>query len=663
MKLYLSLCLCLSLPGILYAQDGDFSFGDLSGEEIYMTRYEKDTAADAVVLKEFGRTVIDNNQKNLLVHFYHVRIKILNDRGVDKANFSIPLHKSSNGGEQEEVHNIKGSTFNAGDEEARLKLKSIFTENKERYTDLVKFTLPNVKAGSVIEVEYTFSSPYIYNFREWEFQSDIPKIYSEYWARIPANLDYNISLMGFYKLTKDERKTEKDCLTTFNGGKADCALLKLGMKDIPAFEEEKYMTAKKNFLSAVRFELSAVHRFNGSTEKLSKTWKDVDRELHDSKDFGAQLKKGQSYFNHLFDTLFSQKAHETEKAKKIYTFLQKWYKWNGYTGILCESGIKKAFENRQGNIGDINLSLIAALRSAGLDACPVLVSTRDNGLPHDLYPVISDFNYVLARLRIRDSVYLLDASQPFLPFGIFPIQCVNGRGRALYNNKPSEWIPVTAPVIRRATYMADLTMDRQGKVTGTVTRTYGGYYALAKREEIQSFNSIEEYVADLNSHWSGIRVLKDSIANLNDPDEPLDEKMTISIPGNPDTAANTITFNPFFQSFIGDNPFKMTARHFPVDFGTQEKLNTILILHYPPDYHPVSLPKRTLLALPDEGGSYVLDKDNFGNTIIVKTAVQHNRAIYAAEEYAVLKEFYNRIIQSQRAELVFSRNEPVRNNP
>jgi len=653
MKFYLFLLFLFS-PVILHAQGGDFSFGDISSAELYMKRYDKDTTADAVVLKEFGKTYIDNSQKNILVHFYHVRIKILNSHGVDKANFVIPVHQSPEG--EEEVTDIKGSTFNPGAAGSRLKQKNIFRENKTRYTDLIKFTLPNVKSGSVVEVEYTISSPFIYNFREWNFQSDIPKIYSEYWARIPANLDYNISMIGYYKLTENDRSLVKDCLTTFNGGKADCTLLKLGMKDVPAFKEEKYMTAKSNFLSSVHFELSEIHRFNGSIEKVAKTWGDVDRELQTHKDFGVQLKRGEIFFSKITDTLTAGVNDEVAKAKRIYAFIQKWYKWNGYTGIFCESGIKRAFDNHGGNIGDINLSLVAALRAAGLDASSVLISTRDNGVPHDLFPVVSDFNYVLVRLNTPGAVYLLDASRLFLPFGMFPMDCINGRGRVMYENKPSEWMSVTAPAILKAMNMANLTLDSEGNITGTIVRNYEGYLALSKRQEIRGFNSTDDYIEELQSHWNEVKILGDSISNLDDPDKPLTEEIKIVLKGSNEGSADQVVFNPFFQRFIRDNPFRSAERHFPVDFGAPEELYTVLMLKYPSGYHMISSPEKAVITLPEKDAKYILDKSEFSHTLILKTVIQQTKAIYKADEYDALKELYNRIIQSQRADVILSKS-------
>ena len=203
MKALLSCLVLLGLPALLPAQNGPFPFGEVSPKALYMKHYDKDSSANAVVLKEFGRTYIDNHEENSLIHYYHIRIKILNEKGVDQANFSIPLYKNARG--KEILSDVKGSTFNPGEETARIRLKDIYTENKTRYMDVAKFTLPNAKAGSVIEVEYQLSSPFVYNFRQWDFQSDIPKVYSEYWAKIPANLEYHISLIGYCELPTHAR--------------------------------------------------------------------------------------------------------------------------------------------------------------------------------------------------------------------------------------------------------------------------------------------------------------------------------------------------------------------------------------------------------------------------------------------------------------------------
>ena len=52
-------------------------------------------------------------------------------------------------------------------------------------------------------------------------------------------------------------------------------------------------------------------------------------------------------------------------------------------------------KTRQGNVAEINLLLTAMLRKAGIEADPMILSTRDNGIANTSYPLISEYNYVI----------------------------------------------------------------------------------------------------------------------------------------------------------------------------------------------------------------------------------------------------------------------------
>ena len=235
------------LVGILsdtcFGQDAaeQYEFGSTTYRELEMKTYEKDTAAAAVVLQEFAHATIDNGNDHNLILTYYVRIKILKKAGLEKANVSLMMQK--NEGRQEVVRNIQASSFNFENgtkTEMKLQSKNIFSENYNKYWDLKKFAIPNVRVGSVIEYEYELETPFfVSTFRPWEFQTDIPKVQSEYWATIPANYRYNIALKGLLKLSKHEDKVLKDYFSPGGGHKADCVRFMWGMKDIPAFIEEE----------------------------------------------------------------------------------------------------------------------------------------------------------------------------------------------------------------------------------------------------------------------------------------------------------------------------------------------------------------------------------------------------------------------------------------
>jgi hypothetical protein len=154
-------------------------------EDLSINNFPQDSTASALVIYEYGNSYVDDRSFNLVTEVQR-KIKILSKSGLDYANIQIPIYV---GGDKEKITNIKGSTFNLENNETQsfqLSKDQIFTEDYNKNFDVVKFLLPNVKQGSVITYSYTKISPYFSKFHSWDFQTEIPKLYSEYNTSIPG---------------------------------------------------------------------------------------------------------------------------------------------------------------------------------------------------------------------------------------------------------------------------------------------------------------------------------------------------------------------------------------------------------------------------------------------------------------------------------------------
>jgi hypothetical protein len=657
MRVVLIALLLTTLSIAAVAQQYGFPFGKTLFDELTMTTYERDTSASAVVLNEFGNAYIDSENYNLIFN-YHVKIKILKKNGLSQADIAIPLYKSTTG-KKEEVKDIKASTFNLENnriEESVLDARKIYTEDVNKYWDQKKFALPNVRVGSIIEIVYTIESPFVYNFRKWEFQADIPKVQSEYWARIPGNYLYNITLKGFLKLTKNENSLISKCITIGSGygaGSADCAQYKFAIKNIPAFVEEDYLTAKSNYLSAINFELSEIRHFDGRVDKITKEWKDAELDLKKEQRFGGQLRRGKD-ISQKINEVIAGITDPVEKARKIYDFIKTWYRWNDTYGYFSEFGIKKAFDTKTGNIGDINLSLIAALNFGGLSVDPMLLSTRKNGLPIELHPVLSDFNYVVARVTIGDQIYLLDASDPFLMFGMLPERCINGKGR-VFTDKGSFWEELKPKEKSKKVTMLNLSLEQDGTFKGIIEHTYYGYRSVDQRKYIASFNSVDEYLSSVKKKLPSTEIVNHEIKGFDDFESSITEKFEVIIEGFDDLSKNNLLLNPFFTDKIESNPFKASERLYPVDFGVPLERTMILTLNVPAEFELVEKPESNALVLPNSGGKFLFDINSRENQLQINYSLAINKTVFHSQEYQYLKELFGRIIQTQQADLVFSK--------
>ncbi|MEO3403218.1 DUF3857 domain-containing protein [Mucilaginibacter sp. CAU 1740] len=654
-KFLLIVLISIGLSNIAYAQD--FAPG-ITDQEIDMVKYNKEPQANAVFLDEFGNTRIDEvNDHIRLIFTYHAKIKIFNKEGLTHGTIEIPIHISEDSGE--EVGNVTGTTYYKDDngilQKTELDPKKVFTVKDYKYGSTVKFAMPALRPGCVVEFKYELISPYWYDFRGWTFQDDIPKVNSQYETHIPGFWWFNASIRGSLKLSKSDSELQRECFSS-GGAKADCSHMTYQMKDIPAFVEEDYMTARKNFLSAIYFELvEYTNPYTNVKTVVTKEWSDVDRQLKNSDSFGSQLKRT-SLLKERITPLIAGKTDELDKAQTVYAWVKKQIKWNDYIGIYSNDGIKKALDTHTGSIADINLTLITALSAAGLNAEAVLLSTRDHGAVNTLYPVLSDFNYVVARLTIGDKTYLLDATDPLLSFGLLPFRCVNDKGRVISLNKPSYWIDLNTQQKAATTHTFDLTLLDNGKLKGTVTNYYKGYDAYEKRKAIRKFNTVDEYVEDFDEKQPKLKVLKSEITNLDSLESPLKEVFNVEIEAFDNTNHEKLSFNPFLWEKRTTNPFKLAERDYPVDWAFASDKRLVLVMHLPAQYVIETPPQVVAFALPNKGGMFVTTFDTQdNNTFTFSNITQFNKSVYDSAEYPYLKELFNKIILAEKGDMIFKK--------
>lgn len=635
----------------------NFDYAAITYDNYEFDRKKLDSNANAIVLKEFGTARIDLDDATgrlELIFDYHVKIKIYNKEGFESANVIVPLYKDDS--KEETINDLKASTFNYIDGrfvETAMDKKAIFYENRSKYTKLLKFTLPNLKEGSIIEYSYRLKSPNLFNFKTWQFQSNIPKVISEYLVYIPGIYNYNVSLRGYQKLSDQKVELARECLR-ISGASIDCSKITYLMKDVPAFVEEDNMTAPSNFKSAVYFELSDVTNPSGAKTSYTKTWKDVDYELTSDKSFGSQMKRKDVYKD-LIPLITKDATDDLSKAKAIYNYIKKQVKWDNYYGIYSADNIKKSLDNRSGNTADINLNLIAALSAANLDAEAIILSTRENGTINKLYPVISDFNYVVAKVNIGEKSYLLDATEPLLPFGLLPLRCMNDQGRVINLKKPSYWIDLKASQKTVTNYILNGKLTAEGKVIGTLTTISQGYAAYNKRREIKRYSSPDEFVEKLDDRLNKIKIISHTINNLDSVENPLTENYEIEFTVNDGSNNGQFYLSPFFINAITKNPFNLNVRTYPVDLGAASDERIIINIELHQKYNLLDKPKDLAIGLPNNGGKYLLQTQLDDKTLSLSQVLQFNNAIYEPDDYPYLKAFYSKIIQNQKAEYLLKK--------
>jgi hypothetical protein len=628
----------------------DFTFGTYDRASLDIVRYDKDASAHALVLKEYGKAAITSNgSASSLTFEYHVKIKIFDSKALNKGVIELPFYVQDNGTYEEiRPSSIQAVTFykdaNGAMRETQLVPDSIFTLTKNKHWGVIKFDMPNVRSGCIIEYRYRLDSPFLDKLRTWDFQSDIPKLSSKYEVHIPTVFGYNVSLQGPLKFSKDSVAVEKNCFESTNL-KCDCSVESYEMVNIPAFKSEPYISSPKNFLSSLHFQLTQNTKINNFAnlnqafqQSVGDTWADVDKMLLYFDNFGSQLNK-KSIFKDKIPAVTAGLTDSLEKAKAIYAYIQKNIVFDNLYDIYADEGIKKAIDKHTGNVADINLALVDALNEAGIYTDAVITSTRDNGFPGKLYPAPTEFNYVIAITSIGGKTYLLDATDPLLPFGMLPSRALNGPGRVIPLDKPSYWINIVTPQRSTNTWALDYTLDANGKMTGIITHYSIGYAAYKQRKQIAYYSRPDG--PNMRKNSISLDIQKTNIGGLDDINAPLSQVDTVKI----DNGNNgQFTLAPFktLDTLIS-NPFTAVTRIYPVDFGMPSATSFTLTLHLPDNYTVDNPPQNTTLDLPGNGGNLSATFDSAGNTITYTFAYHIDKSNFAVAEYPALRDFFDKI--------------------
>lgn len=612
-------------------------------DDIKSTTFKKDTTANALVIYERGNSYVDRTDYDLRTEVQH-KIKILKREGFDKANVAIYLYNNQN--RSEKINKIVATTYNLVDGEVvktSLSEQNIFWEKYDENRTIVKFTLPNIQEGSVITYSYTLTSPFMFNYKGWNFQDDIPKLHSEYEASIPGNWQYNTKLVGDKTLFKNESKIDKDCLIAFNGGKASCAHSIYVMKDIPAFIDEDYMTTKMNYLARVEYELKTFMDFKGYKNDYTKTWKTVDSELRADPNIGKQL--GRSIqINALLTADILNETDVLKKAIAIYEYVQETYTWNEKYNIFKDVSVKDLIKNKSGNVSSINILLHNLLEETGIDVKPILLSTRNNGFATKIFPVISEFNYLIVQATIDNNTYLLDATDKYLSFGEIPFRCLNHYGRLLDFKKGSYWIDIAPKNISQVLYNATINLDKNNKLIGKISGKTTGYHALNLKKSY--YPNKEAYVENLENKYLNSEITNHEVSTDGKTTSNFSETYNIEL--NTEVIDDHIYLNPFIIKFFTQNPFKLQERTYPIDFGYKDSYFYMLNINLGDTYSVREVPQDFIVILPDNSGRVTLSSQINENSISLSMKIDFKEAIYPSEYYPYLKEFMNKIVDVQK---------------
>lgn len=622
----------------------------VSRDDLTTNEFVADSTAKALVIYEDGNSFFNESLSKLITDIKR-KVKIFDKNDSDLSTVEILLYRSDKRGNKEKIRNISATTTTlVGNEIITTKIdeKDIFEEEYDDNHTIIKFTFPNVQDGSILNYSYTLESPFIFNYHRWDFQEDIPKLYSEYRTSIPATYDYNIKLIGKANLAVNEAVIKYNCVEFGMGARADCTEARYVMKNIPAFVDEDYMTSRRNYLSTIEFELNTVKHFDGTVRKYTKTWKDADKELASEKSIGKQLNKT-SLVKKLITDQLNGIDNELDKAKRIYNYVQSNYAWNEEYQLFKEVSLNETIKTKSGRVSELNLLLFNLLKAYNIQVKPVLLATRNSGIPTKLYPVISEFNYLIVQVEIDNKTYLLDATDKYLSFGELPFRCLNYYGRLLDFKEGSTWIDIKPLENNVVLHRLSLKFNENDVLEGTLNSKYQDHNALSKKKAY--FPNKNSYIEDFKNNNPNIDVIDHVIKTELITDNVYEEELNIEY-SDFNEAADKLFLDPFLIKFFKENPFKLQERTYPIEFGYSNTFTYMAQFDLENRFEVVSIPEAYSIGLPDNSGTISFNPTAADDKLIIVFKVSLKSEVYSPILYDHLKQFFNKIIDTQSKTLI-----------
>jgi hypothetical protein len=655
-KRLLLLLLVHVLTSPLTAQKNLPAPGKIDKADLEMKDCDFDKGAVAVTLIEWGNVYYDRGIEGVsflnTIYEKRERIKILKESGLAYADVSIQYLDNNN---EEKILKLEAYTYNLDDagniKVTEVSKSSIYSKRINKYFSKMIIAFPEVKVGTVIEYKYKMERKTDQNLKSWFFQDRIPTRYSEYQINIPKF--YRFSVQPTVVDSIEVKEEMKDELISTNKGSLSTQVLKKNfiMRNLIGIKDEPFMGSPRDYQQRLEFQLSQVDYGDGNVLDLRMGWSDILHDLKEDNDFGKQLEWAPSNTEALITEAAGIKNQEA-RMKLIYTYVRKNMSWNGDEDIYSGEGINAALKKHEGNSADINLLLVCLLKKANLEAAPILLSTRENGLVNKHYPFLKQFNTVMAYVKLQDKYFILDGTDKVSNYTLTPESIVNTQG-FIAEGEAGEWLDI---IDQRHKYkvMAAVhgEIDSAGIMKGEALVNCNGY---ARKQRCDNYvkNKDNFKATYFSSANTALKIDELLVNNVEADSLPLEQKVKFSALLN--NSGNYSYFNVNLFSDLDKNPFVADDRMADIDFGFLQEYTMFGNYTIPQDYVFEELPANFSMIMPDTSIIFTRNIQADENLLNVRMTVEFKRTFYPVSEYPEFAAFYKKLFTKLNEQIVIKK--------
>ena len=647
--------LAISMTANAQGIEPNLKWGKPTDQELNMTEYAADKDADAVVLyhkTDVSYEFINNDFK--VIYRVNTRLKVLKPEGKRLADGQIVyVENETNRTRHEIVSGLKATAYNMENGKlVKTKMERSMTsvERLDKNQLVTKFSVPQVKVGTVIEYEYRIESDYYGNIRDWYAQRDIPVLYTCYELSIPEWFSFNIEETGMNRMEKKE--DSKPMTLLFSGGTENILTnIKTFIgRNLSALKDDDFVWHAADYGDKVTAELAGIFIPGSVYKSYTSTWDDIDNQLMEDEDFGGRLKKNSPLKEEIIAAGIPDISDKKERIAAVWQLLKSKVRWNGNYAFWGKSA-SKVLKEGTGTNADINFLLINMLQDAGIESTPIVMRRRDSGILPLSHSSLKYLNTFVVGIPMPDSgMAYLDGSAEDGYLNVLPAKLLVDRARVVKKttslmpgNTPDIWVNLQTNARGRETTTIQAQLSADGLLTGQKSSMLVDEAAAAKRRVWRLAKDSTEQIQKMQER-DGIEIQSYRLEGRYDFSPTVKEELTFT--KQCDAAGDMIYLNPFIFIPQHESPFTAAERILPIEFPYKQAEMQNVMITLPEGYVVEEAPKPIVIKLDGATARIVCNVN--GNMLNVQYVMNIDKTFFASTQYQDLKAFFDRVVESNK---------------
>jgi hypothetical protein len=632
-------------------------------EELAMTSLPGYPGAAAVVL---NREEITKDDMHAVFHYD--RIKILTKDGEKYANVELPFVSTSQNygsisGDNKTLDDISGRTIHADGTiipfTGKPYLKVMEKSNDVKYQKRI-FTLPDVEVGSIIEYRYaTRIADNVVESPDWYVQGEL-YVKSAHFAWYPTSKEIQnskgmVSTITWFPILPPGAQVERRDMPHSTFSQGPIQYFELTIKDVPPEVKEAYMPPIASFSYRVLFNFAAEHT-------AAEWWKDQGNDWSKNMNSFADPNSG---LRKQTETVIAGATTDEQKLQKIYAAVMA-LENTRYTRAHDqhedkaegEGKVKNAADvlnHKRGSATQLTALFVGMARAAGMKAYFMEVPDRSQELFVPSWLSFNQFDDVIAIVNVGGKEEYFDPGWRYCPYGHLAWQHTVVQGLR-QSDKGTEFGNTNGEDYKanRLMRVANLKMDANRQLTGSITLTFMGAHALRWRDtaltgDAESLNhSLRTYLEGMVAKSLEVKV--DKIEHLEDYEQPL--VVSYQVSGTLGTTAGKRLILPSDLFVTGSGAtFTEDKRQEPVYFDYPEYLQDALRINLPTGFSVEAVPAKARFDLPKEE-IYTLSVEGDAGGFTTRRDHLRDELLVMPKDYAGLRTFYSQFESKDQESVV-----------